>query len=180
VMKAAYGSEDAAEFFQSDGKSLNWKWTAPVVKRYHEHSLLKDSYILCDILFPYLFNANSVDHVGDVTLESRIYSAVTGMEMSPEESYLRGEMLCTLERALAVRDGRTRQDDILHNLYFEKEDAGGRKYRREDLERSKSEYYRLMGWDTKTGIPTAPTLRRLGMKEVAEGLEKRDLLRSQT
>jgi aldehyde:ferredoxin oxidoreductase len=173
VMKAAYGSEDAAEFFQSDGKSLNWKWTAPVVKRYHEHSLLKDSYILCDILFPYLFNANSPDHVGDTTLESRLYSAVTGVEMGEEESYRKGEMLCTLERAIAVRDGRTRRDDTLHDLYFEREDAGGRMYRREDLERSKSEYYRLMGWDPKTGIPTASTLERLGLKEVAEDLEKR-------
>jgi aldehyde:ferredoxin oxidoreductase len=173
VMKAAYGSEEAAEFFRSDGKSLNWKWTAPTVKRYHEYSLLKDSYIVCDILFPYLFNANSSDHVGDVTLESRLYSAVTGMEMSLDESYQKGEMLSTLERALAVRDGRTRKDDTLHELYFEKEDAGGRKYLREDLERSKSEYYRLMGWDVGSGIPTEPTLKRVGLQDVAEDLQKR-------
>jgi aldehyde:ferredoxin oxidoreductase len=176
VMKAAYGSEEATEFFRSDGKSLNWKWTAPTVKRYHEHSLLKDSYIVCDILFPYLFNANSSDHVGDVTLESRLYSAVTGMEMSLDESYQKGEMLSTLERALAVRDGRTRKDDTLHELYFEKEDAGGRKYLREDLERAKGEYYRLMGWDPKTGIPTQPTLERLGLKEVADEFQNRGIL----
>ena len=179
VMKAAYGSEEAAEILQPDGKSLNWKWAAPVVRRYHEHSLLKDSYILCDILFPYLFNANTADHVGDPTLESRIYSAVTGMEMSLEESYQKGEMFCTLERALAARDGRTRQDDNFHDLIFEKEDAGGRKYIREDLERAKADYYKLMGWDTKTGIPTGQTLQKLGLREVAEGLEKRGLLRSQ-
>ncbi len=176
VMKAAYGSAEAAEFFRTDGKSLNWKWTAPVVKRYHEHSILKDSYILCDILFPYLFNANSSDHVGDTTLESRLYSAVTGVEMSEEESYRKGEMLCTLERALAARDGRTRKDDILHDLYFEKEDAGGRKYLREDMERSKSDYYRLMGWNIKTGIPTTSALERWGLKEVAEDLQKRKIL----
>ncbi len=169
VMKTVYGSEKAAEFIQPDGKGLNWKWAAPVVKRYHEHSLLKDSYIVCDILFPYLFNANSADHVGDTGLESRLYSAVTGEEMNEEESYRKGEMLSTLERALAVRDGRTRQDDILHGIYFEKEDAGGRKYLREDLERSKSDYYRLMGWDVKSGTPTRSTLERLGLKDVAEG-----------
>ncbi len=173
VMKAVYGSEKAAEFIQPDGKGLNWKWTAPVVKRYHEHSLLKDSYIVCDILFPYLFNANSADHVGDTGLESRLYSAVTGEEMNEEESYRKGEMLSALERALAVRDGRTRQDDILHGIYFEKEDAGGRKYLREDLERSKSDYYRLMGWDVKSGTPTRSTLERLGLKDVAEGLGRK-------
>lgn len=173
VMKAVYGSEKAAEFIQPDGKGLNWKWAAPVVKRYHEHSLLKDSYIVCDILFPYLFNANSADHVGNTGLESRLYSAVTGEEMNEEESYRKGEMLSTLERALAVRDGRTRQDDILHGIYFEKEDAGGRKYLREDLERSKSDYYRLMGWDVKSGTPTRSTLERLGLKDVAEDLGKK-------
>jgi aldehyde:ferredoxin oxidoreductase len=168
VMKAVYGSDKAAEFVQPDGKSLNWKWAAPVVKRYHEYSLLKDSYIVCDILFPYLFNANSADHVGDTSLESRIYSAVTGEEMNVEESYRKGEMLCTLERALAARDGRSRQDDILHGIYFEKEDAGGRRYLREDLERSKSDYYKLMGWDAESGTPTRSTLERLGLKDVAD------------
>jgi aldehyde:ferredoxin oxidoreductase len=96
--------------------------------------------------------------------------------MSPEESYQKGEMLCTLERALATRDGRSRKDDILYDIYFEKEDAGGRKYKREDLERAKSDYYQLMGWDVKTGTPAGPTLEKLGLKEVAEGLEKRGLL----
>ena len=173
VMKAAFGSAEAAEFFQRDGKSLNWQWTAQVTRRYHEYSLLKDSYVVCDILFPYLFNANTPDHVGNVGLESRLYSAVTGMDMGLEESFQKGEMLSTLERALAVRDGRTRQDDILHGIYFEKEDAGGRKYLREDLERSKSDYYRLMGWDVKSGTPTRSTLERLGLKDVAEGLGRK-------
>ena len=174
VMKAAYGSEEAAEFLQPDGKSLNWKWAAPVVKRYHEHSLLKDSYVLCDILFPYLFNANSSDHVGDDTLESRLYTAVTGVEMSPAESFQKGEMLCTLERALAVRDGRTRQDDVFHDLYYEKQDAGGRRYTREYLEQSKSDYYRLMGWDSETGKPTLSALKRLGLRDVAEEMVRRN------
>ncbi len=93
--------------------------------------------------------------------------------MNEEESYRKGEMLSVLERALAVRDGRTRQDDILHGIYFEKEDAGGRKYLREDLERSKSDYYRLMGWDVKSGTPTRSTLERLGLKDVAEGLGRK-------
>lgn len=170
VMRAAYGSEEAAEFLQPDGKSLNWKWAAPVVKRYHEHSLLKDSYVLCDILFPYLFNANSKDHVGDDTLESRLYSAVTGVEMGTKESFRKGEMLCTLERALAARDGRTRQDDTLHELYFEKQDAGGRRYVREHLEQAKTDYYKLMGWDPETGKPSLSTLKRVGLKDLAEEL----------
>jgi len=94
-------------------------------------------------------------------------------DMPVEESYKTGEMLNTLERALAARDGRTRKDDVLYDIYFEKEDAGGRKYIRQDLEKAKSHYYQLMGWDVKTGIPTRPTLEKLGLKDVADGLEKK-------
>jgi hypothetical protein len=30
-----------------------------------------------------------------------------------------------------------------------------------------------MGWDAETGIPTGPTLERLGLKEVAKDLDKK-------
>jgi len=93
--------------------------------------------------------------------------------MSEQESYRKGQMLCTLERAIAARDGRTRGDDIFHNLYFEKEDAGGRKYLREDLERAKSDYYRLMEWDVESGVPTRAALERMGLKDAAEGSVKK-------
>jgi aldehyde:ferredoxin oxidoreductase len=173
AMKAVYGSEEAAEYLQQDKKSLNWKWAAPVVKRYQEQSIMKDCYIVCDILFPFLFNANTSDHVGDTSLESRLYSAVTGDDMSEEESYRKGHMLSTLERAIAARDGRTSADDTFHDIYFDREDAAGRKYLREDLERSKTEFYKLMEWDEKSGAPTRSTLERMGLKEVADGLERK-------
>ena len=112
--------------------------------------------------------------MGDDTLESRLYADVTGVEMSPTESFQKGGMLCTLERALAVRDGRRREDDAFHNLYFEKQDAGGRRYTREQLEQSKSDYYRLMGWDSETGEPTLSALRRVGLKDVAEEMVMRN------
>jgi aldehyde:ferredoxin oxidoreductase len=48
------------------------------------------------------------------------------------------------------------------------------------LERAKSDYYRLMGWDVKTGTPTGPTLEKLGLKEVAEGLKKKGLIKKET
>ena len=177
AMKAVYGSEEAAQFLQPDGKSLNWKWAARVVKRYQEHSILKDCYIVCDLLFPFLFNANNAPtYVGDTSLESRLYSAVTGDDMSEEESYRKGHMLCTLERAIAARDGRTREDDTFNETYFKEEDAAGRKLSKEDLENSKSEFYGLMEWDVKSGVPTRATLERMGLKDVTDGLERKPIL----
>jgi hypothetical protein len=53
VMKEAYGSAEAAEFISADGKRLNWKWAAPVVKRYHEHSLLRTAISSATPFFPF-------------------------------------------------------------------------------------------------------------------------------
>jgi aldehyde:ferredoxin oxidoreductase len=176
VMKYAYGSEKAADFITEDGKRLNWEWAAKVVKRHQERSILKDSYIVCDIPFPFIFNPNTKDHVGDTSIESRLYSAVTGLGMSEEESYAKGDMLSSLERAIACRDGRTRQDDVLHERYYNNLDAAERKYGREDLENAKSEFYQLKGWQLTTGVPSRKKLQSLGLKEVADELENRGVL----
>ncbi|NIM98167.1 MAG: hypothetical protein GTO24_08835, partial [candidate division Zixibacteria bacterium] len=175
-MKYAYGSERAAEFITEDGKGLNWDWAARVVKRHQERTLLKDSYTVCDIPFPFIFNANTEDHVGDTSIESKLYSAVTGIDMSEEDSYKRGDMLSTLERAIACRDGRTRDDDVLFEKYYTNLDAAGRKYNREDLERAKDEFYQLCGWDAATGIPTRNKLEEVDLKEVADDLQNRGIL----
>lgn len=176
VMKHAYESGKAAEFFTPDGKDLNWGWAPRIVKRFHERGILKDSYIVCDIAFPYVFNANSKDHIGDTSIESRLYSAVTGEGMDENESYEKGDMLVTLERAIACRDGRTRADDRFRDIYYQAADAAGRRYRREELEKAKGDYYRLRGWDTATGIPTRKRLEELGLKDVADELERRGIL----
>ena len=178
VMKYAYGSEAAAEFFTSDGKGLNWQWAPRIAKCFFERTALKDSYIVCDVAFPFLFNPNSEDHVGDSSLESKLFTAVTGVEMSEEESYKVGDMLVNLERAIAAREGRTSDDDSLKDICFETTDASDRQYRREDLERAKQEYYKMVGWDQK-GIPTAEKLKAVKLEDVAGEMEKRGLISSE-
>ncbi len=175
VMKYAYGSAEAAHFFKPDGVGLNWEWAPQTVRRFFERTVLKDCYVVCDVAFPYLYNANSDDHVGDSSIESRLYSAVTGQDLSEEASYEVGGMLYALERAIQAREGRTREDDVLHDLCFEQADLAGRRYDREDLERAKDEYYRLNEWDER-GVPTKARLNALGLSDVAADLEKRGLL----
>jgi aldehyde:ferredoxin oxidoreductase len=177
VMKRAYGSEAAAEFFAAGGRGLRWDWAPRVAKRFFERTLLKDSYIVCDVAFPFLYNSNSEDHVGDSSLESRLFSAVTGVEMGEEASYQAGDMLCTLERAIQVREGRTRADDVLREICFTTRDAAGRQYRPDDFEGAKGEYYKLQGWNVR-GIPTSEKLRALKLEDVAEDLERRAIISS--
>lgn len=177
VMKYAYGSENAAEFFTPDGAGIRWDWAPRVTKRFFDRTVLKDSYIVCDVAFPFLYDPNSADHVGDSSLESTLFTAVTGIEMSEKKSLELGDKLCTLERAIQAREGRTREDDVLREICFTNRDAAGRQYRSEDLERAKDEFYELQGWSPR-GVPTAAKLRAVQLEDVAQDLETRGIISS--
>jgi aldehyde:ferredoxin oxidoreductase len=116
--------------------------------------------------------------VGDASLESKLFEAVTGARMSEEESYRLGDMLCTLERAIQAREGRSRDDDVLREICFTNRDAAKRQYHREDLERAKDGYYKLRGWDER-GIPTAERLKTLKLNDVAADLARRGIIASE-
>ena len=47
---------------------------------------------------------------------------------------------------------------------------------RADMEVARDLFYEQLGWDRKTGAPTRATLERLGMKDVADGLARMNLL----
>jgi aldehyde:ferredoxin oxidoreductase len=176
AMNYAYGSEKAAEFITKDGQDLVWDWSPAVTRRYQQRSILKDSYIVCDNLFPFLYSQNTSDHVGDTSLESKLFSAVTGQELSEEASYEAGEKLVNLERAIAARDGRNRTDDVLYDHYYETTDAADRQYKKDSMEKAKDAFYELMGWDVAGGIPTRKRLEQLGYSQIADELEERGLL----
>lgn len=176
VMARAFGVADAAEFVTADGKAIEWRPAPAVVKRYQEQAILKDSFVLCDMAFPFLYDANTTDHVGDASLERQLYEAVTGREMGEDEAATLAARLCAIERALAVRDGRQRGDDTFHEIYFTNRDAAGRRYTRDDLERAKTTFYRLSGWDEQSGAPLRATLERLGLADVAADLARRGKL----
>jgi aldehyde:ferredoxin oxidoreductase len=86
-----------------------------------------------------------------------------------------------------VREGRTREEDTLHESYFRKAESkpgGGEQSSshtnlssdqttpvpRQKFEEAKEEYYRLRGWDEKTGHPTRAKLTDLGLEEIAVAL----------
>ena len=94
-------------------------------------------------------------------MESRLYRAVTGVDLSEAGSYETGDMLNTLERAIQVREGRTRDDDVLHEICYTTEDAGERRYDRQDLEKAKDKSAtedHFPGADTATEPATTDTV----------------------
>jgi aldehyde:ferredoxin oxidoreductase len=119
---------------------------------------------------------------------SEIYSAVTGFEVSLENLREAAKRNYTLYKALNVRLGFSRKDDVFPERWFEPlqtEDRGtmtlsdyfGNPLSREDCEKLLDDYYDERGWDIETGIPTEKTLNELGLGDVAKDLKKRGFIK---
>jgi len=112
--------------------------------------------------------------------ESRLLSAVTGLDMNVDKLAKAGERIWNLRRAIMVkRENRTRENDTLNEPYFRKAitcymgSAMGLvngPIDKAKFEALKDRYYELRGWDVKTGWPTRAKLEELGLKDVADEL----------
>ncbi|MDO9534755.1 MAG: aldehyde ferredoxin oxidoreductase C-terminal domain-containing protein [Bacillota bacterium] len=161
----------------------------------------KESLILCDFRWPMTWAVYPGGHVGDPTLESRIFSAISGKETDEAGLNHIGERIFNLQRAILLRQGwQGRQDDrLLDHFYQEPLKEGdihfttkcevmgpngeftsliGKALDEEAVEKMKSEYYELRGWDAVSGLLTRTGLQALGLEDVASDLAGRGLLNS--
>ena len=90
-------------------------------------------------------------------------NAVTGLDFSEEELLEIGRRIYTLERAYNVKQGLTREDDMLPPRFLQEPFAvGGSRGRVVKLDEMLDEYYALRGWSDQ-GVPTPETLEALGI-----------------
>ncbi len=111
-----------------------------------------DSLVLCRFL-PYTY-----EQVADVT------AAVTGWDMGVMEQLGVAERILTIARLFNIREGFSAADDKLPRRFFQPKTDGFLADKPLDttkLEKAKSYYYTLMGWDADTGIPTPEKLEEL-------------------
>jgi aldehyde:ferredoxin oxidoreductase len=111
------------------------------------------------------------------TLFAKFYSAYTGRQVTPRELIKTGERVWNLMRAFNVREGATRKDDDWPDRFYQEPvregiAKGTPPLSRDDMYRLLDEYYELVGWDRKTGIPTKRKLTELGLDYVAAQLSK--------
>ena len=121
----------------------------------HLYRIAQDSLVLC-IFVPY-----------DPQQLADILAAVTGWRTSTTEMFRVAERTMTMARLFNIREGLSAVDDKLPNRFFQPKRNGvlsTKFYDPEQLERAKSYYYTLMGWDAKTGIPTPEKLQELGIE----------------
>jgi aldehyde:ferredoxin oxidoreductase len=91
----------------------------------------------------------------------------TGFEYeSPRDLERVGERITVLARLFSTREGFSVKDDILpKRALSEPLPSGPAKGHVMELEKLRSEYYRLMEWD-ENGIPTEKRVIELGLKDI--------------
>jgi aldehyde:ferredoxin oxidoreductase len=194
VARRFWGSPQAADYSTWEGKAL-------CSKTVQDRAYAQESLVLCDIHWPMMITSpdHPAGHVGDPTLESRILSAITGQEVDDNALLHIGERIFNLQRAILLRQGwRGRQDDCLMDYYHTEPLARNAVFfnpdgimpgqsgkiisrlgcvvEKDQFEKLKNQYYRLRGWDEKTGYPSRSKLVDLKLGEVADDLSQRGLI----
>ncbi len=148
----------------------------------HYASFWNESMAFCEMFLPSLETISP-------EIEMKYYAAVTGKKDSFATTMRVGQKIWTLERAIRVMHGRSRQtEDFAPYMY--KPGASGMtfwggvpiyengKWRhdmapdmyldRKGVNDFKTNYYELEGWDKENGWPTRKTLEGFGLKHVAD------------
>ncbi len=98
-------------------------------------------------------------------------NAVTGLGITVQEAMKIGRRIINLRRAFNLRNGLTPADDTLPVRYTnDPPPDGGSKGSRINIKPMVRDYYKLMGWDEKTGKPYRSTLEQLDLADVASDL----------
>jgi len=154
------GSREAAEPRTTDGK-------AALVRQEEERTDIIDMTGVCAWLTAFTGLPVSTEVIAG------FMSLGLGRDVEPVELEEAAFRLRHLERAFLGICGLTRDDDRLSKGYFGRIRPGGKAvpelgFSPEELERMKDDYYALMGWDLKTGMPTRETLAKYGLEEAAD------------
>ena len=103
-----------------------------------------------------------------------VVATATGWDFTIDELMKTGDRIFNLCRAFNVREGITRKDDKLPKRFTEPLPEGpykGEAFPEDVFEKMLNHFYRLRGWDKKTGIPTRKKLEELELGYVADNLE---------
>jgi aldehyde:ferredoxin oxidoreductase len=108
-------------------------------------------------------------HTVGPTLIAGLYSSLTGIDITPEETIQAGERAWNLQKLFNIKHGEKPEDsDYPARFYEEPVGAGpaaGRKLDRVKVKETLAEYYRARGWDPQTGHPTREKLAELGLDD---------------
>jgi aldehyde:ferredoxin oxidoreductase len=149
------GIEKAGELDVTDGK-------AHLIYGFGLSLAINDLVGTCKWHADFLLEAVKPEHF------SKALTVGLGKEITEEELHFFAIKMKNLERNFEFKAGRHRDRDTLpervfHNNPVSRGPFCGLKITEEQLEKMKDEYYRLQGWDEKTGKPKEETLEKYGL-----------------
>lgn len=177
-----WGHEKAWDMTTIEGKAV-------AAIKIQNHTYVKDSLGLCDFAWPIMDSFNTEDNIGDSTLEYRLFSAVTGIDIDEKGLDIYGERIFNLQRAILLREGWTPIDDdtpaefnfttpiefdmlnpqlIVPGETEEPVSVKGNILNRDDFKIMRNEFYTLRGWNLETGLQKIELFERLDMIDIAK------------
>ncbi|UCC15877.1 MAG: hypothetical protein JSU58_05745, partial [Dehalococcoidales bacterium] len=190
IAEKYWGSKEAGNLVSNKDKAL-------AAKLIQDYGYVKESMILCDFVWP-LWQVRDIDeNIRNLTLESRILSAITGREIDESELMKIGERNVNMQRAVLMRQGwGGKQGDVLNRKLYEKPlefiffspecmvpGEGGKPVskkgtvlKQDEFETIRDEYYGLRDWDMGTGYQTERLMTSLDLSDIADGLRDLELL----
>jgi aldehyde:ferredoxin oxidoreductase len=150
----------------------------------HYTSFWNESMAFCEMFLPELGSESP-------EIEYRYYKAATGKKDSFADTMRIGQKIWTLERAIRVMHGRSRQTEdffpymympgasgfaiyggvpIYENGKWRSDTAPDMYLDRKGVDDFKTHFYALEGWDKEHGWPTRKTLEDLGLEKVVKTL----------
>ena len=108
---------------------------------------------------------------------AKLYSLVTGFEVSAEDLRLSGERINNVARLFNVREGLGRKDDtlpykVMHVPVPDEGPSKGAYVSQKELDFLLDDYYETRAWN-KEGIPTIEKLKELKMDKLIPIAEKK-------
>ncbi|MBI2830223.1 MAG: hypothetical protein HYX81_03595, partial [Chloroflexi bacterium] len=161
------GSECA---FDIPGEPKTWKDKAQAAMLLQNLAVTADCITMCIWAnCPPFYSRYTPDYLGDDTQGEKVYSAVTGIEMTHDEMIAAMDPIINIERCIHVREGRRREHDTFNDTFFKSK--SWQWTNKEEFTKIMDECYQIRGWDTGTGVPKRATLEKQGLKGIADKLE---------
>ncbi len=163
MLKDLFGDQPAGEILSL----LEVKGKGKIVAWFENYMALLDSLGLCKIGY-------KVGWVHPKDLAPAL-SFATGISYDFQKLMECGERVYNVEKAFNARLGLSRKDDTVPRRFLEEQIAAGPRkgeHLGSVLPKMLDEYYEAKGWDKKTGLPKRSKLESLGLKEIADELDR--------
>jgi aldehyde:ferredoxin oxidoreductase len=135
---------------------------------------MEDTYNLIDSFIVCKFSRGT--YYKELDDMAKLYSLVTGFDMTPQQLKQAGERIQNAARLYNVREGLGRKDDnlpwkVMHEPVPDEGPSKGAFVSQAELDLLLDDYYASRGW-TAQGVPTKEKLAELGMEELLPIVEK--------